>query len=941
MEEKIKENLIVEENQNNKDNDYQDQNEKSSDIERIDNLENTNFDLNKSQDSLISEESNDKLKKIFGKYDLNIESLIHTNPPNNEDVFVVLIFKGNLNFVQKYIQTAKRKNTYIEDDEDDKREENIELNKVKEEESTNKESFQNEEEISKIRLIKIYKNDKMKFRNIFVEKMEQTHKYIYVLKDAFKELDKTEDNLIEKIIFYYGQIISEKIRKESNEYYNICIDELNVYKENQNNRIDKSLSRFYYELYFEDFILIFSCIINYFIGLEIKLELRDLSSKDVYLLLYCDGEKVYEKIADFFGYELQLKPYALNYREIADKFNNINKRKMTKSPSDISLGYSKTININKISDLKLPSLLYEYQYKEKEFKFSPPYKEFDINKESKFRRYLPNDESHLCKNDPDFSRELEQTECRKNCSKFRSIDKFRLIHDSLNHIMTISHLYKCGLLKMILNKRNNIMYQDLNIFSLFFNLIKFGSSNYLKTINVLRNFFGESVAYYFLWIYYFSLWSLPPIIIGILLYILPLLKKQRQETVKKILNFLDYYDLPSIIFGLFVLVCTWMFLKSWEQKEKIFRYLWGVEKEENLSSNSEYFIPEKIEPFILGEHIVEDSYYTKCKNIISSLIIILFIFMRIYLDYLIYNPNLLKDRQITNFIKKFQIWIPLVIKVISTFNNYISNKLSIWENHETKLLQQNSYAWKLIVLEFFNYYTTLVRVAIVNNWDYQQQMKKTIYIFLSLDIGTSILEFIFQIIRYLIKNGTLSTQDKINKKKKISSTIEHQLYSQEIKNIIAFMNKRMIRFGYLCIFSTQAPLTPVIMFLVNLIELFFELYKFFFLYRVEIIEKARGIGVYNSIIQTLFFVGMLLNVILVFFHQNERENFVIVIFIIVVFENLLFFINLLNLNNFLPFWYLNLNEIKSLYDKKYYSRETNFITRRESILKKEEIKIFI
>ena len=65
MEEKIKENLIVEENQNNKDNDYQDQNEKSSDIERIDNLENTNFDLNKSQDSLISEESNDKLKKIF------------------------------------------------------------------------------------------------------------------------------------------------------------------------------------------------------------------------------------------------------------------------------------------------------------------------------------------------------------------------------------------------------------------------------------------------------------------------------------------------------------------------------------------------------------------------------------------------------------------------------------------------------------------------------------------------------------------------------------------------------------------------------------------------------------------------------------------------------------------------------------------------------------
>ena len=124
--------------------------------------------------------------------------------------------------------------------------------------------------------------------------------------------------------------------------------------------------------------------------------------------------------------------------------------------------------------------------------------------------------------------------------------------------------------------------------------------------------------------------------------------------------------------------------------------------------------------------------------------------------------------------------------------------------------------------------------------------------------------------------------------------------------------------------------------MVNLIETFFELYKFFYLYRVEIIEKARGIGVYNSIIQTLFFVGMLLNVVLVFFHQNERENFVIVIFIIVVFENLLFFVNLLNINNtFLPFWYLNLNEIKSLYDKKYYSRESNIIARLNSDYQKE------
>ena len=932
--EEDKEDLIYNKNEKEKIyNDQQNKSDKSSDLEQINNIENINFDISKSQDSLMSEESNDKLKIIFGKYNFDIESLIYAHPPNKEDVFLVLIFTGTLNFVQKYIHTAKRKNTFAEDS--NKNDDNeIELEETKDEKDI-KEEIINEDEISINNLMKIYKeeNGKEKFKQIFKNKMEQSQLYISVLRNVFKELDKTEDKLIEKIIYYYGQIISEKLKKENIEYYNICSKLFDKYKEEYLINIDKSIYKSYYEISFEDFIIIFSCIVNYFTGLEIKLELRDSYSKDVYLLLYCE-EETYEKLADFFDYELQLKPYALNYRDTTEK--STNKRKLTKSSSDISLGFSKTININKISDLKLPSLLYEYQFKEKEFKFSPPYKEFDINKESKFRRYLPSDESHLCKNDPDFSRELEPNECHKNCSKFRSIDKFRLIHESLNHIMTISYLYKNGLLKMIINKRNNIIYQDLNIFSLFFNLIRFYSNDYLKTINTLRNFFGESVAFYFLWIFYFSLWSLPPIIIGVLLYFMPFLKKQRQETVKKILNFLDYYDLPSIIFGLIVLVCSWIFLKSWAQKEKIFRYLWGVEKEEKINSISEYFIPDKIETFILGENIMEASYYTRLKKIISGFILLLLIFIRIYLDYLIYNPNLLKDKQITNFINKFQIWIPLIIKVISLINNYISNILSIWENHETKTKQQASYAWKLIILEFFNYYTTLVRVAIVNNYDYQQQMKKTIYIFLSLDIGTSILEFFIQLIRYLYKNGTISTQDKLNKNKKISSTIEHQIYSQEIKNIIPYMNKRMIRFGYLCIFSAQAPLTPIIIFLVNIIETFFELYKLFYLYRVEIIEKARGIGVYNSIIQTLFFIGMLLNVILVFFHQNERENFVIVIFIIVVFENLLFFINLLNINTFLPFWYLNLNEIKSLYDKKYYSRESNILTRLNSDFQKEE-----
>ena len=900
-------------------------------IDQITNIESIKNEKFKKDDSILSEEHTDKLNKIFGQYPFGIESLISGNNIKNDDVFLVLIFNGTNDFIKKYIHSAKRKSSYAEENNIEEKEKIIELKDKSFDEEI---KIENNDDINNI--IKDYKSstDKNKFIQYFENKVKQTQKYIQVLKNAFKELNKTEDKLIEKIMYYFGKKSSEKIKNENLEYFNICSIEIENYEDNYNEKIDKSLLQYYYEINFEDFILIISCIISYYTGLEIKLELRDESSTDVFLSLFCN-EKNYEKLADFFAYELQLKPYALNYKESGDINIKNNKKRLYRENSK-DLNYSKIINIKEISDLKLPSVIYEYQYNDNKFMFSPPYRQFNISKESKFRRYLPNDGYHICKNDPDFSREIDSTECHRNCSKFRTIDKFRLIHESLNYIMTISHLYKSGLLKMIVNKRNNISYQEINIFSLFFNLIKFGCNDYLKTINTVRNFFGESVAFYFLWIYYFSLWTLLPSLVGVILYIIPLLKnKQPQSTMDEIVKFLDYYDLPSIIFGLLILISTWIFLKAWDQKEKIFQYLWGVEINEFTHSTSEYFIPDNVEKFILGETLLVSSYYTQLKKIISSLIVITLILIRIYIDYLIYNPNLLKDEEITNFIKKFQIWMPLIIKPISIFNNILCNKLSIWENNETKKKQQNSFAWKLILLEFFNYYTTLARVSLANNTDYKLQMKNTIYLFLALDLGIYLLEFFLQLVRYLYKNGTLSTKYKADKKKKISSTIEHQLNSTELKNIIIEMNIKMIRFGYLCIFSAQASLTPMIIFFVNLIETFIDLYKFFFLYRVEIIDKARGIGVYNNIIKTLFFVGMLLNVGLVFFHQNERENFVTVIFIIVVFENVLFFINLLNINTFLPFWYLNLSEIKSLYNKKYYSRDTNYLNHLNE--KREEI----
>lgn len=70
---------------------------------------------------------------------------------------------------------------------------------------------------------------------------------------------------------------------------------------------------------YEDFVLIFSRILKYFTGLEIKLSFTDLPNS--YALSIYGNEEQLSKLAEKAEYELQLKNYALKYEKILEEAN--------------------------------------------------------------------------------------------------------------------------------------------------------------------------------------------------------------------------------------------------------------------------------------------------------------------------------------------------------------------------------------------------------------------------------------------------------------------------------------------------------------------------------------------------------------------------------------------------------------------------------------------
>lgn len=180
----------------------------------------------------------------------------------------------------------------------------------------------------------------------------------------------------------------------------------------------------------------------------------------------------------------------------------------------------------------------------------------------------------------------------------------------------------------------------------------------------------------------------------------------------------------------------------------------------------------------------------------------------------------------------------------------------------------------------------------------------------------------------------LSENDKI-----IVQTIEHQLICEGQKTLMYEYNTLVIQFGFVCLFSVAAPLTPILVFVLVYVSRLADYYKFIHLVRIDFLQGAKGIHNYNYIMRLMGFIGMMVNVAIVLFSSpnfakkdlsyNELEHKIIVFAMV---ENLvLILMYCLNWNS-LPDWFCYLDVIKELYQKKFYYKDSNELNKNNNYL---------
>ena len=451
----------------------------------------------------------------------------------------------------------------------------------------------------------------------------------FILKEILEEINKSNENLIDTVLDKYIELRPEK---------NFL---LNNNESNNNNDL----------FYFEDFIFIFCSFIRYFTGFKIKLEISNDKDENIILFIYGEEDK-YESIAEFFGFELQLKPYALKYEDYINRQNkSITLQKLTKKnqkQEKIELEENLIINKDIIESNYIKNPNTDLQFKDLDINNKlgfPPYIPFELNKKEKFRTYNRDDEYHFCEIDSDFSKN-NNNKCLHDANVLRNIDKLRLIKLSLADIFHFNDLYQYGFLNSILYKRNLINYkkkESLNsISSIFLSLLK--DHSLMEVINTFRNFYGEYVSYYFLWLVHLIHWIIFPIILGLILYALLL-----SNYIKKITVYNDNeirIELKDIIllgFSGLIIIFSDLFQKTWMQKEKMFCYIWGMENVLDNETNNDFKSDQSID-FLFGTKIkVMKKRKFILRNIISYIILGIVIIIRIVSIHFLFSLHGMKN----------------------------------------------------------------------------------------------------------------------------------------------------------------------------------------------------------------------------------------------------------------------------------------------------------
>ncbi|XP_065183783.1 anoctamin-8-like [Sycon ciliatum] len=416
---------------------------------------------------------------------------------------------------------------------------------------------------------------------------------------------------------------------------------------------------------------------------------------------------------------------------------------------------------------------------------------------------------------------------------------------------------------------------------------RFNSNVSFRLVNLdhaVRDYFGEEVAFYFVWMLFFAKWLLIPGVLGLALYLF----RPEGVTVDNS-PYIPLYSLCVPIWGVF-------FVKFWKRHMNAVAFEWNAhdfEEEEEL--RPEFWGEKRISPVTGKIEVFFPEWKRYTRYFVSFLVMLPMLGIALGAMCLSLNlNNYIRDEESPLYIGTLAVFaqpggifagdspyygylVPtiahsVVISILNTVYRSIAFRSTNFENHRTVEEWEKSFIVKRVIFEAFDCYLALFYIAFYR-FDVVALRNELVGLFWGDELRRVGVEVIMPLLTMMFQRKRTTRKMRAEKKASNEKPIElsQAVLDAPLEEYDSFDDylEMVIQFGYITLFASAFPLCSIISVGFVLVETMTDSLKLLYLYRRPRSRRAGGIGVWYSVMYFMVIASILTNCFILGFSSEQ------------------------------------------------------------------------
>ncbi|CAM9354412.1 unnamed protein product, partial [Ectocarpus fasciculatus] len=230
-----------------------------------------------------------------------------------------------------------------------------------------------------------------------------------------------------------------------------------------------------------------------------------------------------------------------------------------------------------------------------------------------------------------------------------------------------------------------------------------------QPVDDVKDYFGEKIGLYFLWLGHYTTWLLPAAIVGFFAWVnIAAAGNDPNEAV------------IAPYFAAFMAIWSTLFLEFWKRKEKTYAMRWGTVGFEEEEVTRPQFIGERMLNPVNGKEYLyfsaDEKNWRLCKSssiVFGFILVVITVVASIFFMKLVLSDVkelVVGGIQLASIIAS--IANAVVIQIMNMIYGGIAIKLNDYENHRTDTGYEDNLIAKTFCFQFVNSYAALIYIAI-------------------------------------------------------------------------------------------------------------------------------------------------------------------------------------------------------------------------------------